>query len=96
MTKHIVIIPGDDAAPEAMTPTVAILKSLGLALTFTEFPSGEEGIKRYGSRAAFDQALREAIDHSDATLFGSTNGTTGGIWYLRWGKQTFANVRPPC
>lgn len=94
MTKHIVIIPGDDAAPEAMTPTVAILKSLGLALTFTEFPSGEEGIKRYGSRAAFDQALREAIDHSDTTLFGSTNGTTGGIWYLRWGKQTFANVRP--
>ena len=34
MTKHVVIIPGDDAAPEAMTPTVAILKSLGLALTF--------------------------------------------------------------
>lgn len=94
MSKHVVIIPGDDAAPEAMTPTVEILKSLNLDIVWTEFPSGEEGIRRYGSRAAFDQALREAIDQSDTTLFGSTNGTTGGINYLRWGKQTFANVRP--
>jgi isocitrate/isopropylmalate dehydrogenase len=94
MTKRVVIIPGDDAAPEAMTPTVDILKSLNLDIHWTEFPSGEEGIKRYGSRSAFDQALREAIDQSDSTLFGSTNGTTGGINYLRWGKRTFANVRP--
>jgi isocitrate/isopropylmalate dehydrogenase len=94
MSKHVVIIPGDDAAPEAMTPTVEILKGLGLDLTFTEFPPGAEGVKRYGSRTAFDQALREAIDHSDTTLFGSTNGTTGGINHLRWGKLTYANVRP--
>jgi len=94
MSKHVVIIPGDDAAPEAMAPTVAILKSLTLDLTFTEFPSGNEGIERYGSRSAFTQALREAIDRSDTTLFGSTNGTTTGIEYLRWGKLTYANVRP--
>ncbi|HEV8717071.1 MAG TPA: isocitrate/isopropylmalate family dehydrogenase [Candidatus Binatia bacterium] len=94
MSQHVVIIPGDDAAPEAMTPTVEILKSLKLDLTFTEFPSGEEGVKRYGSRAAFNQALCEAIDRSDTTLFGSTNGTTGGINHLRWGKLTYANVRP--
>ena len=94
MSKHVVIIPGDDAAPEAMAPTVEILKSLVPDVTFTEFPPGEEALKRYGSRAAFDQALREAIDHSETTLFGSTNGTTGGIGYLRWGKLTYANVRP--
>lgn len=94
MSRHVVIIPGDDAAPEAMAPTVEILKILAPDLTLTEFPPGPEGVKRYGSRAAFDQALRAAIDQSDTTLFGSTNGTTGGIWYLRWGKQTFANVRP--
>lgn len=94
MSKHVVIIPGDDAAPEAMVPTVAILKSLALNCTFTEFPSGVEGITRYGSRAAFTQALHEAIDRSDTTLFGSTNGTTAGIGHLRWGKQTYANVRP--
>jgi len=94
MTKRVVIIPGDDAAPEAMAPAVEILKSFNLDITWTEFPSGEEGVKRYGSRSAFDQALREAIDQSDTTLFGSTNGTTGGLNHLRWGKRTFANVRP--
>jgi isocitrate/isopropylmalate dehydrogenase len=94
MPKHVVIIPGDDAAPEAMAPSVEILKSLGLDLTFTEFPSGAEGVQQYGSRGAFDAALREAIDRSDSTLFGSTNGTTGGLNHLRWGKRTFANVRP--
>ncbi len=94
MSKRAVIIPGDDAAPEAVIPTVEILKSMNLDLELHEFPPGEEGVKRYGSRAAFEQALRAAIDHSDTTLFGATNGTTGGIFYLRWGKKTFANVRP--
>src|ERR1700752_3441106 len=94
MPKRVVIIPGDDAAPEAMTPTVDILKSFNLDITWTEFPSGEEGVKQYGSRQAFDRALREAINQSDTTLFGSTNGTTGGLNHLRWGKRTFANVRP--
>jgi isocitrate/isopropylmalate dehydrogenase len=94
MAKRVVVIPGDDAAPEAMAPVVEILKSLNLDIVWTEFPGGEEGVKQYGSRAAFDQALRTAIDQSDTTLFGSTNGTTGGINHLRWGKRTFANVRP--
>jgi len=94
MPKRVVIIPGDDAAPEAMAPAVDILKSFNLDIAWTEFPSGEEGVKKYGSRHAFDQALREAIDQSDTTLFGSTNGTTGGLNHLRWGKRTFANVRP--
>lgn len=94
MAKRVVVIPGDDAAPEAMAPTVEILKNFALDLSFTEFPSGEQGVKQYGSPKGFERALREAIDHSDSTLFGSTNGTTGGIGYLRWGKQTYANVRP--
>ncbi len=94
MAKRVVVIPGDDAAPEAMAPTVEILKNFTLDLSFTEFPSGEQGVKQYGSRKGFESALREAIDRSDSTLFGSTNGTTGGIGYLRWGKQTYANVRP--
>ena len=94
MAKRVVVIPGDDAAPEAMSPTVEILKNLAPDLNLTEFPSGEQGVKQYGSRKEFERALREAIDRSDSTLFGSTNGTTGGIGYLRWGKQTYANVRP--
>lgn len=94
MPKRVVIIPGDDAAPEAMAPTVDILKSLALDIRFTEFPIGQEGVKQYGSRSDFNKALCTAIDESDTTLFGSTNGTTGGISYLRWGKRTYANVRP--
>ena len=94
MAKRVVVIPGDDAAPEAMAPTVEILKNFALDLSFTEFPSGEQGVQQYGSRKEFERALRAAIDRSDSTLFGSTNGTTGGIGYLRWGKQTYANVRP--
>ena len=27
-------------------------------------------------------------------LFGSTNGTTPGVVHMRWGRRTFANVRP--
>jgi isocitrate/isopropylmalate dehydrogenase len=27
-------------------------------------------------------------------LFGATSGKTGGVFYLRWGKGTYANVRP--
>ena len=37
---------------------------------------------------------RAAIDASDSTLFGSTSGKTAGIFHLRWGKDTYANVRP--
>ena len=32
---------------------------------------------------------------SDTTLFGATSGPSGAAMsYLRWGKQTYANVRP--
>ena len=35
------------------------------------------------------------IHKADTTFFGSTSGnSTLALFYLRWGKQTFANVRP--
>ena len=34
------------------------------------------------------------IDAADTVLFGSTNGTTPGVVYMRWGRRTFANCRP--
>ena len=34
------------------------------------------------------------IDAADTVLFGSTNGTTPGVAYMRWGRRTFANCRP--
>ena len=46
--------------------------------------------------AGQDSGIRRArrINASDSTLFGSTSGKTTGIFYLRWGKDTYANVRP--
>jgi isocitrate/isopropylmalate dehydrogenase len=86
--KKVVVVPGDDAAPEAVMPSLELLKSLGTEIEFVEFPPGERWIRET------ERELRAAIDASDSTLFGATSGKTGGIGYLRWGKQTYANVRP--
>jgi isocitrate/isopropylmalate dehydrogenase len=87
--KKVVVLPGDDAAPEAMAATMDVLRALKLPLDYIEFPPGEKWV-----RGQTDLAARQAIDSSDTTLFGSTSGKTTVITYLRWGKQTFANVRP--
>jgi 3-isopropylmalate dehydrogenase len=89
MSKKVVVLPGDDAAPEAMEPAVAVLRALELDIDWVEFPPGEQWVK--GQTVA---KVREAIDASDSTLFGATSGKTQGIGYLRWGKGTYANVRP--
>jgi isocitrate/isopropylmalate dehydrogenase len=92
MTKRVCIIPGDDAAPEAVLPSLAVLKAMELDIDYVELPSGEEGQAKYGDSWA--QVCREAIDSCDTTLFGSTSGKTPALGYLRWQKGTYANVRP--
>jgi isocitrate/isopropylmalate dehydrogenase len=87
--KKVIVLPGDDAAPEAMGATMDALRALKLPIDYVEFPPGEKWV-----RGETDAAARKAIDASDTTLFGSTSGKTTAITYLRWGKQTFANVRP--
>jgi isocitrate/isopropylmalate dehydrogenase len=87
--KKVVVLPGDDAAPEAMAATTEVLRALALPIDYVEFPPGEQWV-----RGKTDAEARAAIDASDTTLFGSTSGKTTSILYLRWGKQTFANVRP--
>jgi isocitrate/isopropylmalate dehydrogenase len=65
MAKGVVIIPGDDAAPEAMFPTVEILKSLAPAIEFVGFPSGTElsatMMLDYWGFADAAQKLEEAV-----------------------------------
>jgi isocitrate/isopropylmalate dehydrogenase len=91
--KRVVIIEGEDAAPEAMRPTVELVERLGAPIEWLRPPVGEEGMRRCGS--PFPPECRRAIDESDATLFGSTSGPSApALFYLRWGKQTYANVRP--
>lgn len=93
MTKRVVAIPGEDASPEAFEPTVALVDRLGLDVEWMRPPVGQSGIDVCGH--PFPPAARDAIDASDATLFGSTSGPSAlALFYLRWGKQTYANVRP--
>jgi isocitrate/isopropylmalate dehydrogenase len=88
----VAVIPGDDAAPEAMAAAMTVLRHLGPPVDWDELPPGVE-------LAGIDATEREAmvherIDAADTVLFGSTNGTTPGVAYMRWGRRTFANVRP--
>lgn len=89
---RVCVIPGDDAAPEAMRPAMRVLKHLELPIDYVELPTGEDGLALHGDR--FADVCRESIDACDVTLFGSTSGKTPALPYLRWGKQTYANVRP--
>ncbi len=89
---RVAVIPGDDAAPEAMEAAMRVLEALAPPVTWERLPAGAElGAMPEASRAAF---VEERIDAADSVLFGATNGTTPGIVHMRWGRQTFANVRP--
>lgn len=91
--QRVVVIDGDDASPEAMIPSVSLVESMGLAIDFVRPPIGEAAKAEFGEY--FPDQTRDAIDQADATWFGSTSGpTTAALFYLRWGKQTYANVRP--
>ena len=87
--KKVVVLPGDDAAPEAVNATMEVLRAMKLEIDFIEFPAGEHWV-----RGETEAKARAAIDDSDSTLFGSTSGKTTAITYLRWGKQTYAKGRP--
>jgi isocitrate/isopropylmalate dehydrogenase len=91
--KRVVVIEGEDAAPEAMRPTIALIDRLGLNIEWVRPPVGDVAIAQHGS--PFPEEARQAIDSSHATLFGATSGKSAfALFYLRWGKRTYANVRP--
>jgi isocitrate/isopropylmalate dehydrogenase len=89
----VCVVAGDDAAPEVMRPTVAMLRSLASDIRFVEALGGREAEARYGT--TFPEETRNAIDNADCTLFGASGGLSRPIlWYLRWGKRTYSNIRP--
>lgn len=90
--SKVCVIPGDDAAPEAMTAALRVLDALDLPIDWDELPIGEELTHmEMPEREAF---VTEHIEAADTVLFGSSSGTTPGAMLMRWGKQTYANVRP--
>ena len=89
----VCVVAGDNAAPEVIRPTVEILRLLAPDIRVVEARSGREAQEHYGN--AFPEATREKIDAADCTLFGASGGPSRPIlWYLRWGKETYVNVRP--
>jgi isocitrate/isopropylmalate dehydrogenase len=92
-SRHsVAVIPGDDAAPEAMTATLGVLDVLDLPVNWDVLPTGAELAAH--SPEEREAMVREHVDAADTVLFGSSNGTTPGAAYMRWGKHTYANVRP--
>jgi len=92
-TKTVAVIEGDDAAPEAVGPTIELVQSLELPIDWTYPIVGEPAKAQFGT--PFPDEARHMIDQADTTFFGSTSGSSGvALMYLRWGKQTYANVRP--
>jgi isocitrate/isopropylmalate dehydrogenase len=91
--KRIAVVPGDDAAPEAVHPTLDLLRALELPVEWVLVPDGE-ALAATMTPAEAERLIRETADSCDTLLFGATSGKTPGIGYLRWGKGAFANVRP--
>ena len=91
--KQVVAIPGEDAAAEAFAATMSLLDGLSLDIDWTYPPVGAGAIQTHGE--PFPAEAIAAIDDSDAGLFGATSGASArALFYLRWGRETFANVRP--
>ncbi len=91
-TYTVTVVPGDDSAPEAVRATLGVLNAMDLPIVFDVLPDGETFAKM--DRAESEAFVRAAVDKSDTVLYGSTSGRTGGMAYLRWGRGTYANVRP--
>ena len=91
--KRVAVVEGDDASPEAMRPAVALMQDLQLDIEWVYPEVGDPAIQKYGH--PLPEASKQIIDDADCTFFGSTSTTSAAaLFYLRWGKQTFANVRP--
>ena len=97
MSAHICVFEGDDAAPEAVRPTVELLKNLDIGLTF-ETPDIDEHVEEL-TLLSIPAELRERIDGADTVLFGASSGKHRPvIRYLRGryddGAGLPVNVRP--
>lgn len=91
--KRVCVIEGEDASPEAVQPTIKMIDQLALGIEWVYPPVGGLGERLHNS--IFPDEAREMLDNSDTTLFGATSGKSAfALFHLRWGKQTFANVRP--
>jgi len=83
LRHSVTLIPGDDAAPEAVGPAREIVDAAGARIDWVEVDGTDW------------ESAKAAINSTDTCLFGATSGASAkALRYLRWGKETFANLRP--
>jgi isocitrate/isopropylmalate dehydrogenase len=81
--RRVAVVEGDDAAPEVVRPAVRVAEAAGARLDWVTVDVDEP-----------DKA-KAIIDGSAATLFGAASRRSLPLlMHLRWGLETFANVRP--
>ncbi len=92
--KIVTALGGDGIGPTVVNATVFVLEGMKInGLEIKSMPCGESAMKTHGN--AFPPESREAVDNSDAVLFGATHETAVQvIAYLRWGLGNYANIRP--
>ncbi len=61
-SKKVVVLPGDDAAPETVGAAMEVLRALGPDIEYIEFPPGEQWVR---GKTAID--ARAAIDAKTPT-----------------------------
>lgn len=82
MTARVAVFEGEDASPEAVRPVLGLLEHLGLPIEFESSTDDQD-------------EQRRLIDATDCALFGATSGRSAqALFHLRWGRQTYANIRP--
>jgi isocitrate/isopropylmalate dehydrogenase len=75
-----------------MAAAVSVLRALDAPITLDVLPTGTELAEiEWEERERF---VIDRMDGADTVLFGSTSGMTPGVPHLRWGRRTYANVRP--
>jgi isocitrate/isopropylmalate dehydrogenase len=89
--KRVCVFAGDEASPEAVLPSLDVLRALKLPIEFFEPTINKEELKQ----GRLPAEVKQAIDEADTTLFGAASRlSTPILFYLRWGLETYANVRP--
>jgi isocitrate/isopropylmalate dehydrogenase len=89
----VAVVKGEDAAPEAVDAALRVVDALEVPLQFVYPTVGETAARGAGN--TFPDEARDVIDDADTTFFGATSGASGiALFYLRFGKATYANVRP--
>ncbi|HET8843843.1 MAG TPA: hypothetical protein VFN35_20435, partial [Ktedonobacteraceae bacterium] len=77
----VCVIPGDDAAPEVVLPTVELLHELVPGIRFREAVSGRAAEEQFGE--PFPRQTRQAISAADCTFFGASGGPSRPVlWHL--------------